>query len=247
MIEREARVLARVASEPLSAFFEGYHRERGVEILTGVSVSGIEPGGRGVRLADGRLIAGDSVLVGVGANACEELAAAAGLECRGGVVVDLQARTSDPSVYAVGDCTWRPFPLYEDGGRLESVPNALEQAKQAACAIAGRPAPNPEVPWFWSDQYDLKLQIAGLPLATDDIVVRGEPDTAKRAASGSPRTTSRSQASGRPAIWSFRSYWSDQNQGTSGAGAGRPVRAAAACLACSSALGTLSSRWRRPS
>jgi 3-phenylpropionate/trans-cinnamate dioxygenase ferredoxin reductase subunit len=132
-----------------------------------------------VRLEDGGYVGCDAALVGVGAVPNDELAREAGLECGNGVVVDLQARTSDPAVFAIGDVTWRPMPRYDCGWRLESVPNALEQAKQAACAIAGRPAPNPEVPWFWSDQYDLKLQIAGLPLATDDIVVRGEPDAAK--------------------------------------------------------------------
>ena len=96
------------------------------------------------------------------------------------MVVDHQARTSDPAIFAIGDVTWRPLPLYEDRSfRLESVPNALEQAKQAAAAVTGRPAPAPETPWFWSDQYDVKLQIAGLPFEADDIVVRGDPAAAK--------------------------------------------------------------------
>ena len=176
VIERMDRVLARVASETLSAFFTGYHRSHGVEILTSAEVTGFEDAG--VRLADGRLIEADVVLVGVGALANEGLARAAGLHCLNGVVVDAEARTSDPSIFAIGDMTHRPVPVH--GGvmhRLESVPNALEQAKQAASAIVGRAAPAPEVPWFWSDQYDLKLQIAGLPNEADRQVVRGDAAT----------------------------------------------------------------------
>jgi 3-phenylpropionate/trans-cinnamate dioxygenase ferredoxin reductase subunit len=147
-----------------------------VEILTSAEVVAFEDGG--VRLADGRLVVGDAVLVGIGALACDGLASAAGLSCSNGVVVDGSARTSDPSIFAIGDMTFRPVPVH--GGRmhrLESVPNALEQAKQAAAAIVGRPAPSPEVPWFWSDQYDVKLQIAGLPTDADRQVVRGDPST----------------------------------------------------------------------
>jgi 3-phenylpropionate/trans-cinnamate dioxygenase ferredoxin reductase subunit len=173
VIERMDRVLARVASETLSAFFTAHHRAQGVEILTSVEAVAFEDGG--VRLADGRLIEADAVLVGVGALACDALARAAGLACENGVVVDETARTSDPAIWAIGDMTFRPIPVH--GGRrhrLESVPNALEQAKQAAAAIAGRAPPTPEVPWFWSDQYDVKLQIAGLPDGADRQVVRGD-------------------------------------------------------------------------
>jgi 3-phenylpropionate/trans-cinnamate dioxygenase ferredoxin reductase subunit len=175
VVEREARVLARVASEPLSAFFERLHRERGVTLLTGAGVTAIDADGRHVRLADGSVLEGDAVLAGVGAAACDQLATAAGLECRDGIVVDLEARTADPAVFAVGDCTRRPLPLYGETGRLESVPNALEQAKQAAAAITGATPPAGEVPWFWSDQYEIKLQIAGLPIGADRRVVRGDP------------------------------------------------------------------------
>lgn len=173
VIERMDRVLARVASETLSTFFTEHHRAHGVEILTSAEVTGFEDAG--VRLADGRLIEADAVLVGVGALACEQLAREAGLTCLNGVVVDAEARTSDPSIFAVGDVTFRPVPVH--GGamhRLESVPNALEQAKQAASAIVGRAAPAPETPWFWSDQYEVKLQIAGLPGEADRQVVRGD-------------------------------------------------------------------------
>ncbi len=174
VIERAPRVLARVASETLSAFFTAQHRAHGVEIMTGAEVVAVAHDG--VTLADGSVVQADAVLVGVGALACDSLARSAGLRCDDGVVVDEQARTSDPAVFAVGDMTRRPVPVH--GGvsrRLESVPNALEQAKQAAAAIVGRPGPAAEVPWFWSDQYDFKLQIAGLSFDADRQVVRGDP------------------------------------------------------------------------
>lgn len=182
VIEVLPRVLARVASEPLSSFFQDYHRARGVRFELGAGVAGFEgEAGRvtGVRLSDGRLVACDAALIGVGAVPNEELAREAGLDCANGVVVDLEARTSDPSIFAIGDLTNRPMPLYDRTHRLESVPNALEQAKQAACAIVGRPAPTGETPWFWSDQYDVKLQIAGVPFESDEILVRGDPAGAK--------------------------------------------------------------------
>ncbi|MBA4808809.1 FAD-dependent oxidoreductase [Brevundimonas sp.] len=177
VIERMDRVLARVASQTLSDFFTAQHRAHGVEILTGAEVVAVAHDG--VTLADGGVVQADAVLVGVGALACESLARSAGLRCDDGVVVDEQARTSDPAIFAVGDMTRRPIPVH--GGishRLESVPNALEQAKQAAAAIVGRPGPAHEVPWFWSDQYDCKLQIAGLPFEADRQVVRGDPSAA---------------------------------------------------------------------
>lgn len=182
IIERESRVLARVACETLSTFFQDYHAARGVGFELNAAVEAFE--GRagqvtGVRFADGRVVACDVVLVGVGAIPNDALAKDAGLECVNGVVVDLEARTADRHIFAIGDVSHRPLPLYERQFRLESVPNALEQAKQAAAAIVGRAGPVPEVPWFWSDQYDLKLQIAGLPFDTDRIVVRGDVAAAR--------------------------------------------------------------------
>ena len=177
IIERESRVLARVACQQLSDFFETYHRAQGVtiEVSAGVAaLEGVDGKIAGVLLSDGRVIACDAALIGVGAVPNDEIAQAAGIACDGGIVVDLSARTSDPSIFAIGDCTKRPLPLYGRTMRLESVPNALEQAKQAAAAIYGRPPPPPEVPWFWSDQYDLRLQIAGIPFDATEIVVRGD-------------------------------------------------------------------------
>ena len=183
VIEREARILARVACPELSGFFTAYHQARGVTFELSASVVALEAAeGRvaGVRLGDGRVVACDAALVGVGAIPNDELARAAGLPCEDGVRVDAHARTERPDVWAVGDVTRRPLPLYENRPwRLESVPNALEQARMAACAIAGRPLPTPEAPWFWSDQYDLKLQIAGLPFEADRRVMRGDPATAR--------------------------------------------------------------------
>jgi 3-phenylpropionate/trans-cinnamate dioxygenase ferredoxin reductase subunit len=182
VIEKESRVLARVACDALSTFFQDYHRRHGVIFELGAGVEAIAgEGGHavGVRLSDGRLIAADAVLVGVGAVANDEIARESGLECDNGVLVDLCAQTADPAIYAIGDCSRRPLPHYERIGHLESVPNALEQAKQAAAHITGRAPPPHEVPWFWSDQYDLKLQIAGLPYDATQIVVRGEPASAK--------------------------------------------------------------------
>jgi 3-phenylpropionate/trans-cinnamate dioxygenase ferredoxin reductase component len=182
IIERESRVLARVACPILSDFFQSFHRKQGVVIETDAQVVAFEAAdGRvaGVRLGDGRLIRCDTALVGVGAVANDDLAQAAGLSCDNGIAVDLAARTDDPAIFAIGDCTRRPLPLYDRMGRLESVPNALEQAKQAASLICGKASPAPEVPWFWSDQYDLRLQIAGLPFDATEIAVRGDIDAGK--------------------------------------------------------------------
>jgi 3-phenylpropionate/trans-cinnamate dioxygenase ferredoxin reductase subunit len=182
IIERESRVLARVACPILSDFFQSFHRAQGVTIDVDAQVAALEGAAgqvTGVRLGDGRLVPCDVALVGVGAVANDELARTAGLTCHNGITVDLAARTSDPAIFAIGDCTSRPLPLYDRTGRLESVPNALEQAKQAASVICDKPAPVPEVPWFWSDQYDLRLQIAGMPFDATEIVVRGDVNAGK--------------------------------------------------------------------
>ena len=182
VIEREPRLLARVACAALSDFFKGYHEGKGVRFELGATAAafrGREGKVVGVELVDGRTIPCDAVVVGVGAHPNDEIAKEAGLDCARGVVVDLDGRTSDPAVFAIGDVAHRPLPIYDRMFRLESVPNALEQAKQAASAIAGRPRPPGEVPWFWSDQFDLKLQIAGLPFDADRILVRGDPKSAK--------------------------------------------------------------------
>jgi 3-phenylpropionate/trans-cinnamate dioxygenase ferredoxin reductase subunit len=182
VIEREANILARVAKEPLASFFADYHKARGVVFEVSAQVEAFEGEAghvTGVKLGDGRTIPCDVVLIGVGLVRNDELAQAAGLDCQNGVIVDENARTSDPNVFAIGDVTHRPMPHYNRMFWLESVANALEQAKQAASMIAGRPAPAAEVTWNWSDQYDLKLQLAGAPFDVDSVLVRGDPKTAK--------------------------------------------------------------------
>jgi 3-phenylpropionate/trans-cinnamate dioxygenase ferredoxin reductase subunit len=182
VLEREARLLARVACDTLSTFFKAYHEARGVRFelsATAAAFEGADGHVTGVRLADGRVIPCDAVVVGVGAHPNDEIARDCGLETARGVVVDLDARTSDPSIFAIGDVAHRPMPIYDRMFRMESVPNALEGAKQAASAIAGRDRPAGEVPWQWSDQYDLKLQIAGYAFDVDEILVRGDPASAK--------------------------------------------------------------------
>ncbi|MBV9249189.1 MAG: FAD-dependent oxidoreductase [Acetobacteraceae bacterium] len=178
VIEREERVLSRVASPAVSAFFQNHHASRGVRVECGASIEELEGQGgqvRGARLSDGRFVECDTVLIAVGVAANDQLGRAAGLPCDDGIVVDLAARTADTAIHAIGDCTRRPLPLYGCTMRLESVPNALEQAKQAAADLCGRPPPAPEAPWFWSDQYEARLQIAGMPIGAVECITRGDP------------------------------------------------------------------------
>lgn len=179
VVEREARLMARVASRELSEFVAGYARARGVEVEFGATVAGFEGAGERVatvRLADGRSHACDLALVGIGVVAEQTLAHEAGLECRDGIIVNGDALSSDPAVSAVGDCTRRPIPLFGCTARLESVHNAMEQAKQVASRLCGKAQPTAEAPWTWSDQFDLRLQIAGLISAEDEVAVRGDPE-----------------------------------------------------------------------
>ena len=182
IVERAPRLLARVACAALSDFFHDLHAAHGVTFRFGVGVEALI-GSQGrvcaVRLEGGEEIACDAALMAVGAEPNVELARAAGLACRDGVVVDDRGRTSDPDIHAVGDCTRRPLPLYGAEARLESVPSTLEQCKQVVADLMGRPAPAAETPWFWSDQYDVKLQIAGLPYDATRTLVRGEPSSGR--------------------------------------------------------------------
>lgn len=179
VLEAENRVLARVAGGELSAFFEQLHHQHGVKIKTSVLAQSFEGQDAltGIRLKNGQLIDADLALVGIGLIPNDDIAAHAGLACDNGIVVDDLCRTSDPDIYAIGDVTRHPNAIYGRSLRLESVHNALEQAKTAAGAIAGREKPYAQVPWFWSDQYDIKLQIAGLSGGHDETLVRGAPDT----------------------------------------------------------------------
>ncbi len=179
VLETEERVLARVAGTEVSAFFENLHRGHGVTIRTGALAQGFAGDGRlaAVRLGSGEELEADLALVGIGLVPNDDLAAAAGLACDNGIVVDAYCRTQDPDIYAIGDVTRHPSAIYGRSLRLESVHNALEQAKTAALAITGRNKPYNQVPWFWSDQYDIKLQIAGISQGYDETLLRGAPET----------------------------------------------------------------------
>ncbi len=177
VLEMADRVLARVASKPVSVFYEALHRDAGVELRLGATVEGFVGGDalEGVKLTGGEVIDCAAALVGIGAVPEVTLAAEAGLEIANGVVVDEHARTSDPDIWAAGDCTNFPSPRYSRRMRLESVPNAIEQAKAAGANMAGGAVVYDALPWFWSDQYDVKLQTAGLMEGFDNMVVRGDP------------------------------------------------------------------------
>ncbi|WP_312883578.1 NAD(P)/FAD-dependent oxidoreductase [Paraburkholderia youngii] len=180
VLEMAPRVLARVTAPEVSGFFERVHREEGVDIRTSVTVDRFEGDGHVKRIVlnDGTALPASLVVIGVGVVPNVELAQAAGLEVDNGIVVDECARTSDPDIVAAGDCTLHPSPYY-GRIRLESVPNATEQAKAAAAALCGKDKPYRATPWFWSDQYDIKLQIAGLNTGYDQVVVRGTRDTGR--------------------------------------------------------------------
>jgi 3-phenylpropionate/trans-cinnamate dioxygenase ferredoxin reductase component len=176
VVEAEGRVMKRVAGEAVSGFFGALHGSRGVDIRLGTRLAGIEGDTRaaGVALASGERIAADLVLVATGARANDDLAAAAGLACEDGVVVDEVARAA-PDVYAIGDCARFFSQRYGRRIRLECVQNAVDQAKCAADAIMGKPKPYDPVPWFWSDQYEIKLQITGLLDGFDAAETIGNP------------------------------------------------------------------------
>jgi 3-phenylpropionate/trans-cinnamate dioxygenase ferredoxin reductase subunit len=177
VLEQAPRVMARGVGSIVSAFYERLHREEGVMIATGTAVLGFEGNGRVKHvICDGARIAADLVVVGVGAIPNTELAREAGLAVDNGIVVDAQCRTEDPVIHAIGDCASQLHPLLDQRLRLESVHSALEQARMTAAAICGRPQPLLQTPWFWSDQYDVKLQMAGLSAKHDEVVVRGDPD-----------------------------------------------------------------------
>ncbi len=177
VLEALDRVMNRVVAPPVSAFFAAEHGAHGVAIETEAQVGALD--GRiaveRVRCRDGRAFAADLVVIGVGALPNDELAKEAGLAVDNGIVVDELGRTSDSSIFAAGDVTNHPSPLFDRRLRLESVHNAMAQAKAVAQAIAGQPVPYAEVPWFWSDQYDLKLQIAGVGEPQDELILRGAP------------------------------------------------------------------------
>ena len=175
VFESMDRVMARAVSPALSEFFAAEHERAGVTLKLNTGVEGFEGNGKVEHIiAGGQAYDVDLVLVGIGVTGNDDLAREAGLACCDGIVVDRNALTSDPAIFAAGDCT-RHYGREGVELRLECVQNAIDQAKHAALAMTGKPKDYSEVPWFWSDQYDLKLQIAGLARPSDTLVQRGDP------------------------------------------------------------------------
>lgn len=177
VLEAEARVMARAVAPAISAWFEDMHRALGTRIVTCAKIASINGLDQvtSVTLTDGEIIAADLVLVGVGAVPNDEIAKDAGLECPNGILVDACGRTSDPDIYAAGDCALHPNRFANRVFRLESVQNAIDQAKVVAGAMVGEAVAYDAVPWFWSDQGTAKLQTTGLPIEADLHVTRGNP------------------------------------------------------------------------
>jgi 3-phenylpropionate/trans-cinnamate dioxygenase ferredoxin reductase subunit len=174
VLEAADRPMQRVVCAALSEFYRARHERAGVQIHCNVAVTGFTGSGSVREVVCGeRAFAADVVIVGVGIAPDVTLAAAAGLKCDNGIWVDESCRTSDPNVYAAGDCTNHPSVHYGRRVRLESVDNAVEQGRVAAASLCGKDVRHDHVPWFWSDQYDVKLQIAGLSHGHDRTVLRG--------------------------------------------------------------------------
>ena len=182
ILELADRVLARVTSPIISQFYENLHSRHGVTIKTACSNSSIN-GNKGkvdsVTLSTGEILPCDALLIGIGILPNIELAQTAGIACEDGILVDETSATNIPNIYAAGDCAKRLIMPYNRLGRLESVHNAIEQGKQVAAAILDKPAPKLDCPWFWSDQYNIKLQIAGLSTGYDNFVIRGDSKSEK--------------------------------------------------------------------
>ena len=178
VLEQTDRVMSRVTAPEVSSFYETEHAKQGVQVICGIQVSALE-GSHGrvqtIVCEGGSAHEADVVLVGIGVGPRDDIAQAAGLDCLNGVVVDQHCRTSDPNIYAAGDCTSHPSIHYGRHVRLESVDNAFEQGASAALNLLGTPTPHAKVPWFWSDQYDLKMIIVGLSQGYDEAITRGVP------------------------------------------------------------------------
>ena len=177
VVEAADRILGRVTAPEMSDYYTRAHRARGVDVRLSTALTSFEGNGtvRGVDCAV-ETIPADVVVIGIGIVPEVELAASAGLRCDDGIVVDERCATSADHVYAVGDCTRHPNSILGRSLRLESVHNALEQARTAASNISGTPMKYEQVPWFWSDQFDLKLQMVGMSQGYDTIVQRGSMD-----------------------------------------------------------------------
>jgi len=183
VLEAADRVMNRVVSPAVSAFYEAEHARHGVDIRCGTRIDSLVPGEASagtdrvaaVRLEDGHEVLADFVLVAIGVAPTDALARATGLECDNGILVDEYCRTSDPNIWAAGDCARHPSIHYGTRVRLESVDNAFEQGTSAALNMLGIRTVHDKVPWFWSDQFDLKMVIVGLSAAHDEVVLRGDP------------------------------------------------------------------------
>lgn len=179
VLEMEERILQRVTTPEMSTFYHQLHSNRGVHVCTSTAVSGFSGDGRVqavlcVKENDEQAFPADLVVVGIGIIPNVELAREAGIDCDNGIVVDDRCRTSAANVFAAGDCTNHPNPLLKRRLRLESVPNAMEQARVAASSMSGGDKSYASIPWFWSDQYELKLQMVGFSADGDTQVVRGD-------------------------------------------------------------------------
>jgi 3-phenylpropionate/trans-cinnamate dioxygenase ferredoxin reductase component len=179
VVEAADRLMSRAVAPVVSEFYRQAHTRRGTQVLLSRAVAGFEGAAgrvRAVVLADGTRLPAELVLLGVGVRPRTGPAEELGVEVDGGIVVDACSRTDVPGVVAAGDCTVRPNPLTGEGRlRLESVPSAVAQAQSAAASLLGRSRPDTSVPWFWSNQGELRLQIAGLSTGYDTTVVRGDP------------------------------------------------------------------------
>lgn len=182
VLEAADRLMGRVVAPVISSFYADLHRTRGVELVLDARIERLEGEGgqvRAVVTADGMRRAADLVVIGIGVVPNVELAIAAGLPCADGIEVDRQGRTADPAIFAAGECTSHPNRFAGGRARLESVQNAVDQAKAVAAAILGRDEPYDAVPWFWSDQYEVKLQMVGISRGHDRAVLRGDPKSGR--------------------------------------------------------------------
>jgi 3-phenylpropionate/trans-cinnamate dioxygenase ferredoxin reductase subunit len=182
ILEAEERILKRVTSPELSSFYQTVHEAKGVQIICNARVRGLIAENHtinSVELESGEKILADAVLAGIGAIPNTELAEQIGLDCSNGITTDQYCRTSNPHILAAGDCANSFNALLNQTIRLESVPNALSHAKVVSSSIIGNELYNKELPWFWSDQYDLKLQMAGLSSGFDECVIIGDIDAAE--------------------------------------------------------------------
>jgi len=181
VFEAEKRIMQRSASKEISNFIRSHHEKMGVEFKLNTTAERIEPTDKGVNidLSDGKGSNPDFVVIGVGVQAASSIAEDAGLDCSNGILVDENCLTNDKNIYAAGDCVNYYYSRYGTRHRLESVQNAIDQAAIVSSSIVGEPIVYNSTPWFWSDQYDLKLKIAGLSQESDLIVIRGKTEELK--------------------------------------------------------------------